>query len=637
MQVMDAPRRQVSPRQLAWLDRETREWQEAGLIDPGVRAALVARYTAVSSARLGMVALILVAVGMCAVGVLLLIGYNWNVIPRAAKLTLVVGAVASAFGASAAASAKARPLVAETLAFFGALLFGNAIWLVAQILHIERRYPDAFLWWAGGVLVSAWLVRSPWIGALGSVLVLVWVGAEGDLAAAPSLQFLLLWPLALAVAYSLRSPLMIRLVAPAAGLWVFFGGMDNSHSALWLGSIALAGCAMYSVGRWHEADSRTRRAWEASGLIVLLIVFIPLMITDVHRQMAPGGGNWLATTIALVAAVAAGASSVRPSRSSADDGVLATASGGRGVDAGIVVGSVGFDARIRTEQHCPVQRAGAGAGGLAHPDGALDGPRCRSGGGRAVCRHLPRRSMDERHREPVVVGAAAGRRRSGAPRDRAALARPGPRAREAIMTRLDVSAPVRAIAAGAVCLAILGGMIVGHAWPLWTGRDVLIAAAVPTTHSSLSGEYVRLSTPADVLMVGAPVGGTDARGTTVRPIDPWLRANPTATPSQQDRRWRGRSVYVQLAGQANGECVPVSVSLRPVAGATNLRGLVTRGLFSGELHVQYGIDAFYMQEGRAQLVETAAREHRRIQIAVAVARSGRARIRRLLVDGVPVR
>jgi uncharacterized membrane protein len=325
MQVTDAPRRHVSTRQLAWLEREAKQWQDAAIIDSTVRDAIVGQYTAASDARRGMLALILVAVGMCSVGVLLLIGYNWDQIPRAARLALVVGAVAAAFGASAVACARRRLVVAETLAFFGALLFGNAIWLVAQILHIEGRYPDAFLWWAGGVLVSAWLVRSQWVGALGSALVLVWVAAEGELTAAPSLQFLLLWPLALAVAYSLRSSLMVRIVAPAAALWVFFGGMDNSHSALWLGSIALTGCAMYSLGRWHEPDGRTRRAWEASGLIVLLLVFIPLMITGVHRDIAPGGGTWLVTIVAVVATVAAGAASVRPSRTFADDGVLATA------------------------------------------------------------------------------------------------------------------------------------------------------------------------------------------------------------------------------------------------------------------------------------------------------------------------
>ena len=155
MQVIDSPPRQVSARQLAWLDKESRQWQADGTIDDAARAAILARYTAESAERRGMVAIVLLAVGMVSVGLLLLIGYNWDQIPRLAKLTIVIGAVAAAFGASALAYAREKRGVAETLAFFGTLLLGNAIWLVAQVLHIEGRYPDAFLWWGLGALACA--------------------------------------------------------------------------------------------------------------------------------------------------------------------------------------------------------------------------------------------------------------------------------------------------------------------------------------------------------------------------------------------------------------------------------------------------------------------------------------------------
>ncbi len=138
-----------------------------------------------------------------------------------------------------------------------------------------------------------------------------------------------------------------------------------------------------------------------------------------------------------------------------------------------------------------------------------------------------------------------------------------------------------------------------------------------------------------MLSVAGVNHGADVPGTPVRAVEPWIGVNSQANPAHLDRRLRGRYVYVQLARQSNGEFAPVSVSLAPAGSAVNLRGVVTRGFFSGELHVQYGLDAFDMQEGRAQLVEKAAREHHHIQIAVAIASSGRARIRRLLVDGVP--
>lgn len=326
MDVIDSPRRRISSRQLTWLEQESQRWQDAGAIDPAARRLILDRYTAESDERRGMLALILVAVGMCSVGLLLLIGYNWDQIPRAAKLALVIGAVAVAFGASALAYAKERLTAAETLAFLGTLLFGNAIWLVAQVLHIQGRYPDAFLWWALGVLACAWLVRSKWIGAEAAALVLVWVGAEGEFfAGGPPNTFLLLFPLAVAVAYALESPLMIRIVGPTAALWVFLGGMDVSHSAFWLGGVALTGCALYAAGRWHRDESLMRRAWEASGLLVLLLVLIPLMVTSIHKEMASRNADVAIMSIAIAAALAAGAAAIRPSRAPADDVVLATA------------------------------------------------------------------------------------------------------------------------------------------------------------------------------------------------------------------------------------------------------------------------------------------------------------------------
>ena len=81
--------------------------------------------------------------------------------------------------------------------------------------------------------------------------------------------------------------------------------------------------------------------------------------------------------------------------------------------------------------------------------------------------------------------------------------------------------------------------------------------------------------------------------------------------------------------------MPVTVSMAPVANALNLRGRVQHGS-NTTLAVDYGLDAFYMQEGTARPVEDALRSGRRVQMEVAIAKSGQARIRALLVDGVRV-
>jgi uncharacterized membrane-anchored protein len=78
------------------------------------------------------------------------------------------------------------------------------------------------------------------------------------------------------------------------------------------------------------------------------------------------------------------------------------------------------------------------------------------------------------------------------------------------------------------------------------------------------------------------------------------------------------------------------VSADRVAGAFNLRGRVKYASDPRVLYVDYGLDTFYMQEGSARRVEQAIGQQRNVQMQVAIASSGRARIKTLLIDGVPV-
>jgi uncharacterized membrane-anchored protein len=189
------------------------------------------------------------------------------------------------------------------------------------------------------------------------------------------------------------------------------------------------------------------------------------------------------------------------------------------------------------------------------------------------------------------------------------------------------SQSARALAAGAVCLAILSGMIVLHAWPLWTGASVILPVEPVDPRDMFRGEYVRLATPATRLST-RPNPDPSERLLVVTPLgEGW--AKRTVPPAV---------IYVQLErAEGSGEWAPVSVSLDPVQGRTNLRGRVVHyDTSSEELNVDYGLDRFYMQEGTARPVEDAIRSKKRVQLEVAVASSGRARIRRLLIDGVPV-
>ena len=204
-----------------------------------------------------------------------------------------------------------------------------------------------------------------------------------------------------------------------------------------------------------------------------------------------------------------------------------------------------------------------------------------------------------------------------------------------------LASSARALVAGAICLAILGGMLVGHAWPLWAGRTVVLPARPVDPRDLFRGEFVRLDTPLAALAVAvARTGGSSQQPGVLPVVGSW--------PSE---KIDGRVVYVQLrprdpapAAPAVPEYDAASISTQPVPGAINLRGRVHRSYESDgiqaahveRVRISYGLDAFYMQEGTARAVEDAMRAGRPVQMEVAIAASGRARIQNLIVDGKPL-
>jgi hypothetical protein len=185
-----------------------------------------------------------------------------------------------------------------------------------------------------------------------------------------------------------------------------------------------------------------------------------------------------------------------------------------------------------------------------------------------------------------------------------------------------------AAAAGAISLAILTGMMVRHAWPLWTGTRVVLQAVPVDPRDLFRGEFVRLATPANRVLVTASPASTPGAIPEVRPVGEWWADWPRTTV-------RG-TVYVQLEQGAAGESRPVTISRRAVPGAVNLRGRIRPGDSPPVLRIEYGLDAFYMEERTARPVEHAIGEGRKVQMEVSIAGDGRARIRNLIIDGTPL-
>lgn len=202
--------------------------------------------------------------------------------------------------------------------------------------------------------------------------------------------------------------------------------------------------------------------------------------------------------------------------------------------------------------------------------------------------------------------------------------------------RLQFSLPVRAAAAAAICMSILGGLVVSHAWPLWTGQTIVLPVIATDQRDVFRGERLRLETPANALVVSDVPSAQAPNAVVVRPADSWPRDLPDDQ-RELRRRLRGSIVYVQFERRqtpAGEECHPVAIGLKPADGALNLRGRVFP--MAGFLRIDYGLDAFYLQEGRAREARAAVSQGKTMQMQVAVAASGRARVRNILIDGQPL-
>jgi uncharacterized membrane-anchored protein len=121
----------------------------------------------------------------------------------------------------------------------------------------------------------------------------------------------------------------------------------------------------------------------------------------------------------------------------------------------------------------------------------------------------------------------------------------------------------------------------------------------------------------------------------VDPIGDWWKVD-----EEQARGWRDREIYLQLKPQPAGapgvaeEHRPVSVSDRLVAGAVNLAGrIVFYTTFDYSFRLQFGLEAFPVDEAAGRLIAAAMQRDAPIYAEVAVSRSGRARLRALIVDG----
>jgi uncharacterized membrane-anchored protein len=172
------------------------------------------------------------------------------------------------------------------------------------------------------------------------------------------------------------------------------------------------------------------------------------------------------------------------------------------------------------------------------------------------------------------------------------------------------------LALAAVALAqtaVLAYMVIDRIQLLRAGREIVLPIVPVDPRDFFRGEYVRLDYPAARVAL-APADGVPVK--------------------------RNEMLYVTLEKTAEGDWRPVETS-RTLRREDNPERIVlkARSLRSAPVHdrwigatVKYGIESYFVRQGEGRKLEAMARE-RKLSVLVAVAKSGTAAIKGLIIDG----
>jgi uncharacterized membrane protein len=291
--------REATRSQRDWLEGELPVWQEMGLIDEERAAALLAQYEsresfAARQQTRGQFTLMAVAVLLVGLGVLLLIGYNWEQMSAPLKVTAIFGALvgthAGAFGLRYRLGWRRS---SEVVFFLGCLFYGAAIALLAQIFHIESGNYDALWWWAIGVMPFALLLDTVLLHLLFAGLLAAWLGFE-----VLSLQRLIWWsmqsagysvPLLVAPglwwAYRKRSALTVGIYVPLVAWWVVLlpiAWKMQSNPTFFIGAV---GALLLLVAGLHKPRSEMAIPYRFYGIALVGATLVPLSFHGFNEEM----------------------------------------------------------------------------------------------------------------------------------------------------------------------------------------------------------------------------------------------------------------------------------------------------------------------------------------------------------------
>jgi uncharacterized membrane protein len=291
---------------------ELKVWQAQGLVRAEQVEDILGLYEmpqerADRQQSLALFALQGIAVLFVGLAVLLVIGYNWQELPAAAKLIVLFSGLLIVHGAAFYLRYRRAALLASELVFFfGCLLYGASIWLIAQIFHINSHYPDGLWMWALGVLPFALALDTLLLHALLVTLLAIWVGTEVLGFSDFGSWLFRRWPTFPNGAYTLTLFAGIGLLwsyrkgsSFTAGLYVAlltwwtvlqpFAWRWNDNPVFFIGSV---GGLLMILAEIHPPGSLFAIPYRFCGALLALGTLVPLSYYNMNKHLYDASWRW---------------------------------------------------------------------------------------------------------------------------------------------------------------------------------------------------------------------------------------------------------------------------------------------------------------------------------------------------------
>ncbi len=285
------------------LFQEVDYWVQEGLIGQEASAAIRSRYREPSPVDWrGRVVTVLtiMAASFLGLGVILFFASNWEAIPRLAKFILVSSVMSGVYIAGYSLRyERGYERLGEALIILGTILFGSAIFLVAQAFNMREHFPNGLLLWSLGILSVALFTRSPFVFALFNLAFIAWSWTE-------TYYFHNWGPTTLLVtlgviipaAYKLENRYLVALGFATLGFCAIEGAFFDSTSIyghtpdiVYIAMASTFGGMIYAAGAFQDRlpeYKKYRYIFQVFGLVFILVpLFLlssPGLIHDFSRE-----------------------------------------------------------------------------------------------------------------------------------------------------------------------------------------------------------------------------------------------------------------------------------------------------------------------------------------------------------------